>query len=492
MAGASNSTSAPSLGEILQYTFFNKAATPNPVQSPGQSTTGVITGSVHGGGLPGAVITYTTSQDPSQGSVAVNPDGTYAYTPNAQLAHNGGTDSFTVTIDNGSAYRMTGLAGTIQGLLHSVAQLFGLSGPDTAQAVVEVTVAAINHPPTATVNVQSPNSSGQVYGKVVGKDADGDTLTYKVSKAPSKGTVDLRANGTFTFTPTAAARKKAAAANATAGDKQDTFKVTVSDGHGGTTTVAVKVSIKPASQPTLSQKVATFVANTRGKTIAAPDGSYPGECVSLVKRYLQDVFGITAGAWGNAINYAPGYASSSQAGKLLSQPQHGGFTWHPASSGTNFQNGDILVFGASSAAQTGSAGHIGIWHNGQLYDQNDGWRANARTANYSPYSRLAPALLGYWSPPSGTTQPPQYAIGTVMARTQRMKAATLTSQQLGWYAVGTKLSLVCYARGQSVKGYYSYAISGGWDNLWYKTSDGGFAADVDLNTGSNNPVTGGC
>jgi hypothetical protein len=82
--------------------------------------------------------------------------------------------------------------------------------------------------------------------------------------------------------------------------------------------------------------------------------------------------------------------------------------------------------------------------------------------------------------------------GRVMATTQRMSAATLNSSQNGWYAAGSAVALSCFVRGQSVKGYYSPYIAGGWDNLWYKASDGYFLADVDLSTGSNNPVTGAC
>jgi hypothetical protein len=73
-----------------------------------------------------------------------------------------------------------------------------------------------------------------------------------------------------------------------------------------------------------------------------------------------------------------------------------------------------------------------------------------------------------------------------------MSAATLNSTQVGWYAKGSKLSLVCYTRGQSVKGYFSRWIPGGWDNIWYKVSDGYWVADVDIDTGSNNPIAPAC
>lgn len=85
------------------------------------------------------------------------------------------------------------------------------------------------------------------------------------------------------------------------------------------------------------------------------------------------------------------------------------------------------------------------------------------------------------------------APGTVKARTQRMSDANLGSQQNGWYNPGDRLTLVCSRRGQPVKGFFSFNIpNGGWDNLWYKTSDGHFVADVDIETGTLKDVTPDC
>lgn len=83
--------------------------------------------------------------------------------------------------------------------------------------------------------------------------------------------------------------------------------------------------------------------------------------------------------------------------------------------------------------------------------------------------------------------------GTAMVTTQRMSDATLKSTQHGNYSKGQKLTLSCYKRGQSVQGYYSgYVGNGGWDNIWYRVSDGYYVADVDISTGVNGPVTGAC
>ncbi|MDY7542452.1 MULTISPECIES: RICIN domain-containing protein [unclassified Cryobacterium] len=81
---------------------------------------------------------------------------------------------------------------------------------------------------------------------------------------------------------------------------------------------------------------------------------------------------------------------------------------------------------------------------------------------------------------------------TVMVQTQRMSDATLNSTLIGYYPKGAMLQLSCYKRGQSVKGYFSKWIAGGYDDLWYKTSDGSFVADVDVQTGSSAPITGQC
>ena len=210
--------------------------------------------------------------------------------------------------------------------------------------------------------------------------------------------------------------------------------------------------------------------------------------MSLVRQYLEQVYNIRTSAAGNAINYANGRGAGAN---LLAA---NGFTWH---TDTNFQNGDILVWQQNAASVIPANGHIGIWYGGQVYDQSDARGAHVgqggsgvRTANYSG-GLFTGGYLGYWRK-GGTPPVPTYPVGVVMAQTQRMSAATLKSQQLGWYGVGTNLSLVCHATGQAVKGYFSFNIKGGFDSLWYKTTDGGYVADVDIQTGTLNAVGPGC
>jgi surface antigen len=84
--------------------------------------------------------------------------------------------------------------------------------------------------------------------------------------------------------------------------------------------------------------------------------------------------------------------------------------------------------------------------------------------------------------------------GKVMTNTQRMAGPSLKKKQDSWYKKGRVLTLDCYERGQAVKGWFSKSFKNGYDNLWYKVkNDGGhWVADVDIETGSNSPITKKC
>ena len=71
----------------------------------------------------------------------IDSDGRYTYAPDPEFARAGGIDKFSVTIDAGSAYRLSGPAGVFQTLLHTLAQLIGLGGPDSLLVMVTASVA---------------------------------------------------------------------------------------------------------------------------------------------------------------------------------------------------------------------------------------------------------------------------------------------------------------------------------------------------------------
>lgn len=254
---------APSFNEVVQYTLFHKSATANPTQAPGQSPTGVVTGNLNARTDNGAPMLYTLSRTPARGSVDLGADGSYAYTPNAELAAAGGTDTFGVAIDNGQPYRLTGIGGVIQGIFSVMAQLIGLRQPDTVTVAVTVNVVGnqqpINSGPVGgvpTVGTPDP-ASGVVTGRINATDPDGDPLFFAAQQpVTAKGTVSVTETGVFTYTPSDAARQKAAADTATAADRTHTFGISVSDPDGAGTTVTVSVPVLPASAPAGPERMA--------------------------------------------------------------------------------------------------------------------------------------------------------------------------------------------------------------------------------------------
>lgn len=153
-----------SFGQIVKYTLFNVAPTVNPTQLDGQSPNGAVTGNLNAVGSDGAVLTYTVNERPDHGTVSFDADGTYTYTPTSEWAQSGGTDQFSVTVDSGSAFRLGGMPGMLQGLLHSLAQFFGLSAADTTEAVVHVSVSPTVQTPTATTDPPTSEPATPVSG----------------------------------------------------------------------------------------------------------------------------------------------------------------------------------------------------------------------------------------------------------------------------------------------------------------------------------------
>ena len=195
------------------------------------TTTGVVQGTVAATDPESDTLTYKGTTTTAKGKVTVAGNGSFTYTPTAAARHAAAaenadptalTDSFTVTASDGHG-------GTLD---------FG----------VDVTIVPGNKAPSngkATVG-QPDSTTGVVTGTVTAVDGDNDSLTYSGPTSTAKGDVVVNSNGSFTYTPTKAARHNAASGGAAA---KDTFTVTVDDGHGGTRDVAVNVAISPNRAP---------------------------------------------------------------------------------------------------------------------------------------------------------------------------------------------------------------------------------------------------
>ncbi len=158
--------------------------------------------------MDGDDLTFTLEDGPANGTVTVNEDGTYTYTPNPDYT---GDDSFTVTVDDGNG--------------------------GTDLITVNVTVTPENDPPVGAADPVTTPEDTPIDGTVTATDVDGDDLTFTLEDGPANGTVTVNEDGTYTYTPNPDYN----------GD--DSFTVTVDDGNGGTDLITVDVTVTPENDP---------------------------------------------------------------------------------------------------------------------------------------------------------------------------------------------------------------------------------------------------
>ncbi|MCV7433090.1 M4 family metallopeptidase [Mycolicibacterium bacteremicum] len=200
------------------------------------ATTGVITGTVSASDANKDRLIFDGTATTLGGTLVVGADGKFTYTPTVTARHAAATAD--------PAARIHHLGITIDD---------GHGGIVTVPVAVTITPRN-TAPSTATVtDLLAHNGTGRVTGAIAVSDADGDPLRFTVAAAPTRGTVVLSADGSFGYTPTAAARA--------AGAGTDSFTVTVDDGHGATQTVTVSVGIA-ASTPGNTLPVTAAVAYT--------------------------------------------------------------------------------------------------------------------------------------------------------------------------------------------------------------------------------------
>ena len=161
---------------------------------------------------PGTVISAVAN--PAQGTAVINANGSITYTPKANTF---GVQQFTYTVRD------------VDG--------------DTSTTIVTVTVNPRNDAPSADPSYGAANDYGAMTGDINGSDIDGDTLSYSVDTAPTRGTLELdEATGEFTYTPDLAEQLRARTEPAT-----DSFVVMVNDGNGGEVPVTVTIGVPPAT-----------------------------------------------------------------------------------------------------------------------------------------------------------------------------------------------------------------------------------------------------
>ncbi|WP_349409526.1 Ig-like domain-containing protein [Pseudalkalibacillus sp. SCS-8] len=162
-----------------------------------------VEGRVMGEDPDGDTVTYTIGTNPAHGKVSLNTDGTWSYTPEFDYI---GYDSFTVEVADGKG-----------GVVISTISI----------NVKEL----VNHAPTVGNYTETTEEDTPLTGKVTGEDPDDDTLTYSMDHPPVHGTVEVKEDGTWTYTPEADYVGV------------DHFRVLVTDEQGATAVSTVTVEI---------------------------------------------------------------------------------------------------------------------------------------------------------------------------------------------------------------------------------------------------------
>uniref|UniRef100_UPI0032B2BEDE Ig-like domain-containing protein n=1 Tax=uncultured Mycolicibacterium sp. TaxID=2320817 RepID=UPI0032B2BEDE len=154
--------------------------------------------------VEGDSLTATLVDGPTHGNLVLNADGTFTYTPDADYH---GTDSFTYTATDGTA--------------------------TSAVSTVSIAVDPVNDTPVATNDSVTTNEDTQLTGNVLTNDtdADGNTLTATLVTGPTRGTLTLNSDGSFTYTPN------------TGYHGADVFTYTANDGVANSTTAVVTITV---------------------------------------------------------------------------------------------------------------------------------------------------------------------------------------------------------------------------------------------------------
>ena len=197
------------------------------------------------GTTSGGILTFVKETDPSHGTVVMNPDGSYTYTPNANYS---GPDSFTyIVTDAASGESKT------QTVEITVNPVEDLSAADDSAVTDEDT------PVSSTVAMNDSTTSG-------------GALTFAKETDPSHGTVVMNLDGSYTYTPNANY------------NGLDSFTYTVTDPSSGESkTQTVEITVNPVNDPPVTVGAIPDQADADADSVAGLD----------VKTFFADVDGDT-------------------------------------------------------------------------------------------------------------------------------------------------------------------------------------------------------
>ena len=186
-------------------------------------------------------LSVVSNTDPLRGTVVDNGDGTFTYTPGANL---NGADSFSYTISDGQG--------------------------GSATATVNITVTPVNDDPVASDDTVATQIDTALDINVLNNDSDADladTLTIQSFTQAVNGTVVDNGNGTLKYTP----------GGGFVGT--DSFTYTITDGNGGTSTATVNITVisvafsGPVAPDNPGSQISPDITGGSNFTMINPSGS---------------------------------------------------------------------------------------------------------------------------------------------------------------------------------------------------------------------------
>ncbi|TLM73962.1 MAG: tandem-95 repeat protein, partial [Actinobacteria bacterium] len=184
--------------------------------------------------IDGDALTAVTVDDPMHGTLALNADGGFTYTPDADWY---GTDTFTYRANDGVV--------------------------DSNNATVTITVDPVNDAPVAVDDTfTTDEDTPLVVGApgVLGNDTDidGDPLSAFVVDLPTHGTLALNADGSFTYTSDADY------------NGPDSFTYVANDGEADSNVATVDIAVDAVNDAPVAVGDSYTTAEDTTLTVAAP------------------------------------------------------------------------------------------------------------------------------------------------------------------------------------------------------------------------------
>ena len=183
-----------------------------------------------------AALTVSLVSGPAHGTVTLNADGAFSYTP---AANYNGADSFTYKANDGQA--------------------------DSNVATVSLTVTPVNDAPVAVNDSYSTNEDTTLTVAAAGvlgndTDAEGDPLSAILVSGPAHGSMTLNANGALSYTPLFNYFGP------------DSFTYKLNDGQADSNVATVSLTVNPVNDIPVANDDIAGVAKGRAITADAQHG----------------------------------------------------------------------------------------------------------------------------------------------------------------------------------------------------------------------------